>query len=265
MTLRIKTYLFLLLSIYSFANTMAQPIPEKPNPARFVNDFAKLYSADENMQLEQMLKAYFDSTSTQIVVVTSPSLEGYEISQVATELGEKWGVGQKDNDNGLVILIAPQERKVNISTGYGMQEKLPDLLCNKIIKTYMTPEFKQGNYYNGTALGIEAIFQIMNGTYVNNLENDTQEISPKTIIILFIIFVVFLSIISKLGQKYGSETFSGRGYRRNRDDDFFGGIGGGLGGGFFGGGFGSSGGSSSGGGFDFGGGSFGGGGSSGSW
>ena len=265
MTLRIKNYLFLLLSICSYVNAMAQPIPEKPNPARFVNDFAKLYSADENIQLEQMLKAYFDSTSTQIVVVTSPSLEGYEISQVATEIGGKWGVGQKDNDNGLIILIAPQERKVNISTGYGMQEKLPDLLCNKIIKTYMKPEFKQRNYFNGTTLGLEAIFQIMNGTYENHLDKDTQEISSKTIIMLFIIFAVFLYVISKFGQKYGSETISGGGYRRNRHDDFFGGLGGGLGGGFFGGGFGSGGGSSSGGGFDFGGGSFGGGGSSGSW
>lgn len=261
MTLKIKNFFFLFICAFILSNIQAQPIPEKPNPARFINDFAKLYSAEENAQLEQMLKGYFDSTSTQIVVVTTPSLEGYEIAQVATELGEKWGIGQKDKDNGLVILIAPEEHKVNISTGYGMQEKLPDLLCNKIIKTYMTPEFKQGNFYNGTALGLEAIFQIMNGTYVNDLESDTQEISPKTIIFIFIIFIVFLYFISKFGDKYGSETISGRGYRRNRDDDFFGG----LGGGFFGGGFGSGGGSSSGGGFDFGGGSFGGGGSSGSW
>jgi uncharacterized protein len=227
-----------------------EDIPDKPSPAHFVNDLANILSNEEVSEIEYKLQSYFDSTSTQIVVVTVPSLNGYDISDFSFKLGHKWGIGQKDKDNGIVFLIAPTERKCYIATGYGMEEKLTDGICNRIIYNSVLPYFKQKDYSGGIQSGVDAIIERMSGVYQN--DEDSENAGNSGVLFkIFILFIIIIVLFSIFGGG-GGGTYSGRGFQS-----------GGFGGPFFGGGFGS--GSSGGGGFSFGGGDFGGGGSGGSW
>ncbi|MBX9850680.1 MAG: TPM domain-containing protein [Cytophagaceae bacterium] len=225
----------------------ADDIPDRPNPPKLVNDFANIFSPSDKSTLEDKLVAYNDSTSTQIAVVTVSSLNDYAIEQFSVELAQKWGIGQKGKDNGILILVAPNERKARIEVGYGLEGALPDMIAKRIVDEVMIPSFKQNNYYEGVNNGVDIIIKRAYGQFQADPKGKDDGF-PTWIIVVIIILIAFL-INRFQGPSYGS--YSGSGYRR----------GGYFGGGSFGGG--SSGG---GGGFGgFGGGSFGGGGSSGSW
>ncbi len=212
-----------------------------------VNDFANVLDGRAN-EIESKLRAYNDSTSTQIVVVTVNSLNGYDISDFSYRLAESWGIGQKGKNNGLLILVAPTERKMKIEVGYGLEALVPDAKAKWIIDNIMKPSFKQGDYATGIDGAIDEIINRASGAYTRD-GSETDKVSKKgsswvtwLIIILLIIYLFFR-------KKSG-------GYSRYSSGGGF------YGGGGFGGGGGSSGGSSFGG---FGGGSFGGGGASGDW
>lgn len=265
---RIQSYLrivfALLLSVMSYTYTWAadEDFPAKPNPPRLVNDFAGMLSAEEANRLEAKLLQYEQSSSTQITVVTVKSIGLYEVAQYAIELGNRWGVGQKGKDNGVLIFASKDDRKINISTGYGLEGALPDAVCGRIIRNEIVPNFKNGDFFAGFDKAADAIIAATKGEY-------TADAKPKkggkpgilVIVILIILVYIILWIISKIGGGGGGSYMSGRGYRGWDSGPW---IGGGGFGGSRGGGWG--GGSSSGGGFGgFGGGSFGGGGASGSW
>lgn len=247
---KVKVLLTLVFGFWSLCLTFAQSFPAQPNPPRLVNDFAGVLSSSESEALEQKLVAYDDSTSTQIAVVIIESLEGAEVGSYAAELGEKWGVGSKKNHNGVMILMAKKERKVTIRTGYGVEEKLGAIICDRIIKNTLVPNFKQGNFYGGFDEATNEIMARLSGMYVNdNPKDDNAPPIPIWVIILFI-FLIFFILPRIFSGKGGGTTYSR------------GGWGGGpfLGGGGFGGGGGGGGGFGG-----FGGGGFSGGGSSGSW
>lgn len=265
---RIQSYLrivfALLLSVMSFTYTWAadDDFPVKPNPPRLVNDFAGMLSAAEASQLEAKLLQYEQSSSTQITVVTVKSIGMYEVAQYAIELGNRWGVGQKGKDNGVLILASKDDRKINISTGYGLEGALPDAVCGRIIRNEIVPNFKNGDFYAGFDKAADAIIAATKGEYTAD-EKTKKGGKPGILVIVILIILVYiiLWIISKIGGGGGGSYMSGRGYRGWDSGPW---IGGGGFGGSRGGGWG--GGSSSGGGFGgFGGGSFGGGGASGSW
>jgi uncharacterized protein len=222
--------------------------PQKPVPPRLVNDLAHMMSGTEVEQLESKLLNYEQNSSTQITVVTIKNLGGYEVAQYAIELGNLWQVGQKGKDNGVLILASLDDRKVNISTGYGLEGALTDALCGRIIRNEIVPEFKGGDYYTGFVKGADAVIAATKGEYTADPKKDKESIPAVGIIAIILGIYFVLWIMSKMGGGGGNGTYmSGRGHR-----------------GWYGGGFG--GGSSSGGGFGgFGGGSFGGGGASGSW
>jgi uncharacterized protein len=264
---RIQSYLriifALLLSVMSFTYTWASDddFPAKPNPPRLVNDFAGMLSPEEVNQLEAKLLQYEQSSSTQITVVTVKSLGLYEVAQYAIELGNRWGVGNKGKDNGVLILASKNDRKINISTGYGLEGALPDAVCGRIIRNEISPNFKAGNFYAGFDKAADAIILATKGEYTAEpKEKKSGKPGVLTIIILIAVVYVILWIISKIGGGGGS-YMSGRGHRGWSSGPWIGGGWGGSGGGGWGG---SSGGSS--GGFGgFGGVSFGGGGASGDW
>ncbi len=225
-----------------------------------------MMNGNEAKRLEQKLINYSDTTSTQIVVITINSLEGNDIAMYATELAHKWGIGQKDEDNGIVLLVSKDDRRMTIRTGYGVEHLLTDALSKRIIENIITPAFKQGQYYQGLDQGTDAIIQIMNGEYQGerNSERPQGKFPAFLIVIIFIVIMMILSRRNKGGGKNGgrkSGGFSlldaiilsnaGRGGFGNRGGFGGGSSGGGFGGGSFGGGFG--------------GGGFGGGGASGGW
>ncbi|MBS1776848.1 MAG: TPM domain-containing protein [Bacteroidetes bacterium] len=245
----------------------AQNIPSAPNPPRLVNDFAHVLNAQQIDALEAKLTDFDKTTSTQITLVTIPTLDGYEVPDYAVTLANKWGIGRKGKDNGVLVLAAIQDHRMNISTGYGLEGALPDVITGRIIRNEMAPAFRQGDYYTGFDKAIDAIIAATKGEYTaDSSTNKNKNISVGSIIATILVIFIILWIISRNSGGGGGNYMSGRGSR---------GMGGAFWGGFLGSnmgsGWGSSGGGdwgsgNSGGGFGgFGGGGFGGGGSSGSW
>ncbi len=243
-------------------------IPPKPSLQTSVYDGAKILTGQEKTALEQKLINYNDTTSTQVVVATINTLNGEEIAFYAAQWAQKWGIGQKKEDNGVFVLVAKKERRLTIATGYGVEHLLTDAMSKRIIENIITPQFKQGNFYEGLDKGTSAIIQILSGEYEGTPQyNDDGGGIPIIFIILFVI--ILLIILSNRNKR-------NRGNRGNKRDGATqsileaiilsrAGRGGFGGGGGFGGS--SGGGSFGGGGFGggFGGGGFGGGGASGGW
>lgn len=247
MKLSIRLFLlFLLYAISMFGQDMPKPI----NPPRLVNDFANIFSDKEKDSLETMLRNYNDTTSTQIYVVTVNNLQGYAASDYATRLGIEWNVGQKEKNNGVVILIKPKTEKsrgdVYISVGYGIEPYLNDARIGRIIDNKMIPHFRENDYYSGAKEASLAIMAYLSG----NFDAEEEEFPLAPFIFFIILTIVIVIIISKNINKNNRGNGSSGG-------GFFPPI---IGGGFGGGNSGSSG--SFGGG---GGGSFGGGGAGRSW
>ncbi len=241
-------------------------IPKKPSFQTSVYDYAKVLSADEKTQLEEKLIRYSDSTSTQIMVVTIESLKGEDVSQLATKWAHTWGLGQAKEDNGVIILVARDERKIAINPGYGLEDRLTAGIGGEIIRNIIIPEFKGGSYYRGLDKGADALFDVFKGKYKGERKQNKKKDFPILPLIIIIVIVLVLASKNKRGGG-GNSGNSGGGpslldviILSNLGRGGFGGGSGGFGGGSSGGGFG-------GGGFGggFGGGGFSGGGSSGSW
>ena len=239
---------------------LGQKIPAKPSPPRLVNDLAGILTPEQEQHLEEKLIRFDDTTSVQIAVVTIASLEGTDVGEYAVELGRKWQVGNKETNNGIVMLISKGDRKVFIAPGYGLESKITDYEAKSIIDREIIPNFKNGSFYKGIDEGVDALIQATQGAYkapkgYADRGGDNEELFG--IIVIIVIIIIFVFIARKGGG--GGDTMGRRGHR-HRDSlppfIFFPPIGGGSGGGG-GGGFGGFGG--------FGGGSFGGGGAGGSW
>ncbi|QHI36821.1 hypothetical protein IMCC3317_21910 [Kordia antarctica] len=248
----------------SYAQFDIPPKPTKANPDA-VYDYAGLLSGGEKAALENKLIKYSDTTSTQIVVVIIKSLQGESIGMLTPEWGQKWGIGQAKEDNGVIILLAEQERKIWISPGYGAENKLTAGVTGQIVRNRIIPFFKQNNYYGGLDEGVNSIIEVLNGEFTGERRQSSSEGIPSGVIMFLVIFfIVLISIISNNKRNGGGNNGRG-GIGSNLLDIIVlsslgkGGFGGGSSGGF--------GGGSSGGGFGggFGGGGFSGGGAGGSW
>lgn len=265
----LKKLLFTWLLLCSCVGVFAQPFPEKSNT--LVTDYTGTLSADQKQSLENKLVAFNDSTSTQIAVVLVKSVGEYDIAEYATNLGRKWGIGQKGKNNGILVLAAIGDRKVTIQTGYGAEGGVPDITSHEIIENDITPNFKQGNYYGGLDAATNSLIKYMKGEYKAPAKAKQQAVggSGGSIFIIIIIVVVVLILMRRGGGGGGgSQVIGGRGGASPFWWFLLGNAlgGGGRSSGGWGGGGGFGGGDSGGGGFGgFGGGSFGGGGSSGSW
>ena len=248
------------LTAKSFAQYDIPPVPEKQTS---VYDYADLLSAGQKAALENKLVKYSDTTSTQIVVVIIPSTKGEDISFLGAKWGQKWGIGQKDKDNGILITLATKDRKVDINTAYGIETIITDRMAEQVINRIMIPQFKRGDYYAGLDQGADALFQMLQGEYQGTRQNNSKGFNIFPVLIIFIVIIFILSR-SRGGGRNGGR---GGGAGSLLDVIILSSMGrGGLGGGGFGGGS-SGGGFGRGGGFGggFGGGGFGGGGASGGW
>lgn len=262
--------LTILLILLPCNKGLSQDIPEKPVPPRLVNDFAGMLKPAEAERLEQKLVAFNDSTSTQIAIVTVTSLNGYDKADYAQRLAEKWGIGQKGRDNGVLILVKPKtvdsNGQVQIAQGYGLEGAIPDLTCGEIVDNEILPAFRNGDIYGGLDKSTSTLMSLARGEYTaadyGQKARKTSKQSPGgALAIIFIILFIFLISRGRGGRNRRITTgglpfwllmgMMGSGGRSHRGS--WGGSSGGFGGGG-GGGFGG-----------FGGGSFGGGGAGGSW
>jgi uncharacterized protein len=244
----------LLLILTLFISTVAgaqldKIISTRPSPPKLVNDYANVLTAQQVAALEDKLVQYDKRTSNQVAVVLVNELEGKSAEDAARELGRNWGVGNKEFNNGIVILAAIKDRKITIQVGYGLEGAVPDLTAKTIIDSRIKPNFKASNYYRGLDEAVDDIIKAAEGRYSApaGYGKKKKGLPIGTIIIIVIILIVIF------GSSGGNGTYVSRG-------GWTGWTGGGGGSGW------SGGGGSSGGGFGgFGGGSFGGGGASGDW
>lgn len=242
-------------------------IPDKPALQTSVYDYLNLLSDQQKIALNQKLVRYSDSTSTQIVIAIIASTKGENINYLGAKWGQEWGIGQQGKDNGILMILARDDRKIAINTGYGVEGSLTDALSKRIIENIILPEFRTGDYYAGLNKGSDVIFQVLNGEFKEDRTFGSENGSPFSSMLPFIIFMVILFILWSRKNNNGNNGSDGR--RRGlspwdmiilsnmgRSNGSGGGFGGSSGGGSFGGGgFGGG----------FGGGGFGGGGASGGW
>lgn len=194
--------IFSIITVFiCLVSTVVAQIPDRPVPPRLVNDFANILSRDEINHLEDTLVGFANRTSTQIVVVIVPDLEGYDPGDFAFKLGEKWGVGQKDKNNGIVVLVKPKQAnskgQVFIATGYGLEGVLPDAIVNSTVVDYeMIPRFKGNDYYGGISSGIKVIMDITGGEYTaeqyQQQKGQNNEAGFIPAIVIFILVFVFI-------------------------------------------------------------------------
>lgn len=264
---------------------------EVPKLQGYVNDYAGMISAQAKATLEQELRAFEQSDSTQIVILTVPSLEGEVLEEFSIKVAEQWKIGQKGKDNGIIVFVSKQDRKIRIEVGRGFEGVITDLMSGRIIDLVIKPRFKEGDYDSGLISGIHALIDATRGEFKTDSNQKTHRQKGSSRLLTFLIFggiaILVIGSMSRTAGAIGGAVglplsillasisvgmwgfiilavvgavlglilpvlFSS------------GGRGGGWPGGFYGGG-GGFGGSSSGGGFGGGGGGFGGGGSSGGW
>lgn len=218
-----------------------------PRAGGYVNDRAGLLRPDTVLKLERFLAEFERSDSTQLVVLTIPALQGEGLEEYALRVAESWGIGEKGKDNGALLLIAREERKIRIEVGYGLEGRLTDLLAGRIIDLEISPRFRAGDFDGGVVAGVVAMAEAVRGEYQGTGRGGgKQRPNPWGLLLLLLFLGPGLLL---LGASQGM-----RGSHR-RGGYYSGGPfgGGGRGGGFGGGGFGG------------GGGGFGGGGASGGW
>ncbi|MFI5172460.1 MAG: TPM domain-containing protein, partial [Chitinophagales bacterium] len=203
------TFFLLLTNVFLFAQDK-DDLPARPYPPKLVNDLANIINDADEIQLENKLVQYNDSTSTQIAVVTVKTVEPWEISDYAVTLGHTWGVGQKDMSNGIVLLIAVDDRNMWIATGYGTEEFITDARASKIYRDILTPVFQQEKYYEGIDAATDEMIKYLTGAYDGEgygTPNEDQNI--WSIIIIVIIILIILSKFFRRGG--GGTTFGSRG------------------------------------------------------
>ena len=257
-----RTVLILLLAGFSLIS-YGQDFPKKSN--RLVNDYAKVLTQDEANDFENLLVKYDNETSVQITVVIMSTIDGYPIDDYAFELGEKWGVGQGDTDNGAVVVVSIDERKMWIATGYGLEATLPDAIVKRIIQNEITPQFKGGRYYHGLKAGADAMILATKGEYEGqgNGGGGSSAAGKSIPLVLLIAGIWLIVMVTKSMQVRRHARLNGLSFwaawmllnsASRRHGGSYSSFRGGSGGFGSGGGFGG-----------FGGGSFGGGGAGGSW
>ena len=233
--------------------------PNYPQLTGRIVDDADLLSAADIAELDADLKALEDKSSDQVVVVTLPSLQGYSIEDFGYQLGRHWGIGTKEKDNGVLLIVAPNERKVRIEVGRGLEPLLTDAMSNVIITGAILPRFRTGDYAGGIKEGVKGIELVLTGDAAELAERvkgrrDADDPKVDWLVVIFwtLIILWFIWVTWRSTQRQAHRSGSGPVFIPGP------GWGGGSGGGGWSGG-------SGGGGFSGGGGSFGGGGSSGSW
>lgn len=254
----IRIPLLLIATFFCFNSIVAQNVLPKPSTPQLVTDMAGVLSPEQKQALENKLVAIDDSSSNQIAVVILPTLDGNPIEEYATKLFREWGIGNTKTNNGVLLLIAVEDKKIRIEVGYGLEGAIPDITAINIIDNDLKPAFREGAYYEGIDKATDDIAKAAVGEYQVKRVKKTKS-KGNGALLAIIIAVIFL--VLKGGGGRGGSNIGGRGVSNvaeglfwasllsggggsSRNDSGFGG-GGGFGG--------------------FGGGSSGGGGASGGW
>ena len=196
--LKLFLLLFILHSSFFILNCFALDVPQLKG---YVNDYANMMSASARSKIEADLTAFERSDSTQIVILTIPSLEGEALEDYSIKVAEAWKIGQKGKDNGIIFLVANQERKIRVEVGRGLEGKLTDLMAGRIIDLVVKPRFKRGDFDGGFIAGVHSLIDATRGEFKAQAERAPvrkRGISPYFTIIFFAgVALLFLGSMSK--------------------------------------------------------------------
>ena len=256
-----KQFLSALCLAFALAARASEVIP--PAPKAYFNDYAGVVSAETNARLNKTLEDFERTTSNQILVAIYTKMQSdSSIEDYTVRVARSWKVGQKERNNGAVLFVFTQDRKVFFQVGYGLEGALPDALCKRIIEDEIKPRFKKGDYNDGLSAGVIAILAATKSEYRGtgtthasprgSYPSRSPDLGTPPVVIFLIVLIVFIIFFAVIRGASRGRYYSGGGWTS-----------GGWGGGRWSGGRGGS--SSSGGGFSGGGGDFGGGGAGGSW
>jgi len=198
-----KKYVLLVLLISIFSSVISLEIPKLKGR---INDYANILISADEANLENMLRHTEKNTSSQVVLLTIPSLEGENLESYSLKVAEAWQIGQKESDNGLLMLIAVQEKKIRIEVGYGLEHIITDAKSGYIIRTYIVPEFQKGNFYQGIANGLLVTSQIINQEFDISDEElaefqKEESKSKKTQIPIGFLMFLFMMFFGGLGRR----------------------------------------------------------------
>lgn len=185
------------------AGLLSLPAPARSADVPFlagrVNDTAGMLSAETVARIDNLLRKHEDSTSNQVVVLTVPALDGETIEGFALRVMETWKLGTAERDNGVLLLVARDEREVRIEVGYGLEGDLPDITCGEIIRNDIVPRFRDGNFDAGVTSGIEGILSAIAGSYVASGGGASPEFDLVTRSVAFLLFIVVVGMFTALG------------------------------------------------------------------
>jgi|CXWL01.1.fsa_nt_gi uncharacterized protein len=227
--------------------------PQYPRaPDGYIYDGAQLINPADSAKITQLFIELQNKTTVQIAVATVPSIEPEPIEMYAVKLFSQWGVGQKGKDNGVLFLIARDDRNLRIEVGYGLEGALPDAICKKVISNIILPEFKDSNFSGGILKGATAIVSLVAKEYNVTITGEENEIldrvgtsSGANDLFWFILIIVIFFILMNSSRSSGRRNYGGGYWYGGGSGGFGGGFGGGSGGfGGFGGGMSGGGGAS---------------------
>jgi uncharacterized protein len=177
---------------------------EVPKLKTRILDQANLIDAASEQQINQLLAGHEKASSNQIIVVTLKDLQGFSIEQAGVEMGRAWGVGQKEQDNGIVLILAQAERKVRIEVGYGLEGVMTDAVSATIVQDYILPRFKTGDFSGGLLVGSQAIVAALGGEYIAPVAKGKKSGNGSGLpsIIFMFIFMAFAAM-NRLGSSGG--------------------------------------------------------------
>jgi uncharacterized protein len=196
--------LVLLVPVYN-AITAQDRLPVPDQPAAWVNDYAGVFSREEASALNQKLGMFEQRSSTQIFVVTLNENEGYPASMLAPMIGERWGVGQESENNGLVVLMDMQDRDIFIATGYGLEEYVPDAIAKRIVENEILPSFREGDFFGGVNSATDVLVDLLEGKFTaEEYQQQTSEGGGSAIGgIIFMIILLSLIFGSRRRRSMG--------------------------------------------------------------
>jgi uncharacterized protein len=193
-----------LLIFFSTAQTYGLEVPTLK--AR-VNDYADILSSATENQLEAVLSDLEQTDSTQIAVLTIPSLEGENLEEYAIRVAETWKIGQENLDNGAILIISKNDRQLRIEVGYGLEGTLTDLMAGRIIQNIIVPRFKTGNFDQGVTDGIQAMIQVVRGefkTAENSRRPESRSARGQSSIFGLIVFLVLINMLGRIRRPLGA-------------------------------------------------------------
>src|SRR6266536_881707 len=252
--MRLSRRLLALLLLAALAGTAAAALPIPPPPDHRINDFAGVLPAAERERLEEKLRSWERESSNQIVVAIFRSLDGESLEDYSIRLAQAWRIGQKGLDNGVIFLVFVDDRKMRLEVGYGLESKLTDALSSQILRQVVAPRFREGKIGDGIAAGLEAIEQVIAGTYKAAPPGQGGRARGgglfPIVLLLIVVIGIFSIVVSGLRNSHvrrqgwtggsrgwgGPIIFPGGGWSRGGGGgggggDFGGGGGGGVGGG----------------------------------